>query len=260
MGTSDLTDSPRVAVVTGAGTGIGAAIARALANAGIDLLLHYREHGQTAEAFAVTCRASGRRVEVVQADFAVDPSFAGELVDTAVARLGRIDILVNNAALTSGIAPLESLGRELFEQTLAVNLVAPFLAIQAAARHMIAAGRGGRIVNIGSVHGRMVAPGFAAYEASKAGIASLTASAAIALGPHAITVNCVAPGSIVVERYDEADWDRAWVVSRTPIGRTGTPDDIASIVAFCVSEAAGFLTGETIYVDGGMTRRMPLVR
>jgi NAD(P)-dependent dehydrogenase (short-subunit alcohol dehydrogenase family) len=106
----------------------------------------------------------------------------------------------------------------------------------------------------------VVAPGFAAYEASKAGIASLTASAAIALGPHAITVNCVAPGSIVVERYAEAPWDESWVVSRTPIGRTGTPADIAAVVAFCVSEAAGFLTGETIYVDGGMTRRMPLVR
>ncbi|MCI0581865.1 MAG: SDR family oxidoreductase [Chloroflexi bacterium] len=260
MTIADRLDSPRVAVVTGAGTGIGAAIAGALAAAGIDLLLHYREHGRTVEQFAETCRTSGRRVEVVQADFAVDPSLAGELVDTAVARLGRIDILVNNAAVTSKTAPLESLGRNLFEETLAVNLVAPFLAIQAAAPHMIAAGRGGRIVNIGSVHGRVVAPGFAAYEASKAGIASLTASAAIALGPHAITVNCVAPGSIVVERYAEQPWDESWVVSRTPIGRTGTPDDIAAVVAFCVSEAAGFLTGETIYVDGGMTRRMALVR
>jgi len=259
MATSELADSPRVAVVTGAGTGIGAAIARTFATAGIDLLLHYREHGEAVETFAEACRASGRRVEVVQADFAVDPSLAGDLVDTAVARLGRIDILVNNAGLTSGTAPFESLGRALFEATLAVNLVAPFLGIQAAARHMIPAGRGGRIVNIGSVHGRMVAPGYAAYEASKAGIASLTASAAIALGPHAITVNCVAPGSIVVERYAEADWDEAWVVSRTPIGRTGTPDDIAALVAFCVSDAAGFLTGETIYVDGGMTRRMPIV-
>jgi NAD(P)-dependent dehydrogenase (short-subunit alcohol dehydrogenase family) len=260
MPTVDRDEPPRVAVVTGAGTGIGAAIARALAAAGIDLLLHYREHGRAVEAFAETCRTEGRRVEVVQADFAADPGLAGGLVDTAVARLGRIDILVNNAALTSGLAPLESLDRALFEETLAVNLVAPFLAIQAAAGHMIAGGRGGRIVNIGSVHGRVVAPGFAAYEASKAGIASLTASAAIALGPHAITVNCVAPGSIVVERYDEADWDKAWVVSRTPIGRTGTPADIAAVVAFCVSEAAGFMTGETIYVDGGMTRRMALVR
>jgi len=257
-GRADLTGC--VAVVTGAGTGIGSAISRALAERGADLLLHYRQHAQSARHVADECRALGRRVELEPADFAADPGRAATIVDVAVERLGRIDILVNNAAVTTKTAAFETMSRELFEETLAVNLVAPFLATQAAARHMISAGRGGRVINIGSVHARMAAPGFAAYEVSKGGIVALTTASAIALGRFGITVNCVAPGAIVVERYAGLDWDESWYISRTPVGRNGRPQDIAAIVAFLASDDAGFITGETIYVDGGMTRRMPLVR
>ena len=158
------------------------------------------------------------------------------------------------------MAPFESLSREVFEETLAVNVTAPFLATQAAARHMIAAGRGGRIINIGSVHARVSAPGAAAYETSKGGILALTAASAVSLGQHAITVNCVAPGVIVVERYDDLDWDEDWYISRTPVGRNGRPDDIAATVRFLAGDEAGFISGETIYVDGGMSRRMSLVK
>ena len=126
----------RVAVVTGAGTGLGTAIARALADAGADLLLHYRSSATSLDRVAADCRAMGRRVETEQADFAADPGLAAAVVDAAVERLGRIDILVNNAAVTTKMAPFESLSRELFEETLAVNVTAPFLATQAAARHM----------------------------------------------------------------------------------------------------------------------------
>ena len=250
----------RVAVVTGAGTGLGAAIAHALAEDGADLLLHYRSHTDQAEAVAAACRRLGRRAELEQADFAADPATAAGVVDAAAERLGRVDVLVNNAALTDRLAPLDDMTRELFEETLDVNVVAPFLATQAAARHMVAQGDGGRIINIGSVHGRQSAPAHTAYETSKGALDALTFSAAVALGPHRITVNCVAPGAVLVERYRDVDWDEAWYLSRTPVGRMGRPEDISSIVRYLASAEAGFITGETIYVDGGMTRRMPLVR
>jgi NAD(P)-dependent dehydrogenase (short-subunit alcohol dehydrogenase family) len=250
----------RVAVVTGAGTGLGTAISRALAAAGADLLLHYRSSAASLEGLVAECRAYGRRVETKQADFSEDPGLAVEVVDAANERLGQVDILVNNAAVTTKMAPFDSLSRELFEETLAVNVTGPFLAIQAAARHMRAAGRGGRIINIGSVHARVSAPGAAAYETSKGAILALTAASAVSLGEYGITVNCVSPGVIVVERYDDLDWDEAWYISRTPVGRNGRPEDIAATVRFLASDEAGFISGETIYVDGGMTRRMSLVR
>jgi NAD(P)-dependent dehydrogenase (short-subunit alcohol dehydrogenase family) len=252
--------SGRVAVVTGAGTGLGTAIAYTLADSGADVLLHYRGSAEAVEILAADCRNRGRRAETYQADFAANPGLAADLVDAAARLFGRIDILVNNAAVTTKNEPFETHRRGLFEEILDVNVVAPFLASQAAARHMIAAGRGGRIINIGSVHGRMAVPTMTAYETSKGAIAALTFSTAIALGPHGITVNCVAPGAILVERYADLDWDEEWFVSRTPVGRMGRPDDIASMVRFLASDEAGFITGETIYVDGGMTRRMPLAK
>lgn len=250
----------RAAVVTGAGTGLGSAIARELATAGADLLLHYREHAGPAERLAGELRALGRRAELAAADFAADPAGAAGVVEAAVERLGRVDILVNNAGDTSAMAPLETMPRELFDSVLRVNVEAPFMATQAAARHMIAQGRGGRIINIGSVHGIQSAPEHTAYEVSKGALHALTFSTAVSLGRHGITVNCVAPGAIVVERYADADWDEEWFISRTPVGRNGRPEDIATMVRHLASEEAGFITGQIIVIDGGMTRRMPLVR
>jgi NAD(P)-dependent dehydrogenase (short-subunit alcohol dehydrogenase family) len=126
---------------------------------------------------------------------------------------------------------------------------------------MIARGQGGRIINISSVHARMAVPGMLAYEASKGAVAALTFSSAIALGRYGVTVNAVAPGAIWVERYDQLEvFDEAWYASRIPAGRLGQPAEIASLVAFLASEAAAYISGETIVVDGGMTRRLPLVR
>jgi NAD(P)-dependent dehydrogenase (short-subunit alcohol dehydrogenase family) len=252
--------SGRVAVVTGAGTGLGAAIARRLAAAGADLLLHYRSHGDWLESVVRDGQLLGRRVEVSQADFAVDAGAAAQLVDSAIERLGRIDILVNNAAVTTKVEPFEDHSRELLDEVLQVNVVAPFLATQAAARWMVAAGTGGRIVNIGSVHGQQSAPAHTAYEISKAGIDALSWSVAVALGRYGITVNCVAPGAIRVERYDDVDWDEDWFVGRTPVGRMGQPADIAAAVCFLCSDEAAFITGEVIYVVGGMRRRLPIVK
>lgn len=249
----------RAAVVTGAATGLGAAIAVALAEGGADVLVHHRSHAAGAEAIRDRCRAMGVRAETVTADFLADPASAAEVVETAVATLGRVDILVNNAANVGDLVPFDEMTRETFEGVLAVNVTAPFLASQAAARHMARQGGGGRIVNIGSVHARQSAPHHQAYESSKGAITALTFSSAIALGHLGVTVNCVAPGAIVVERYADADWDEDWFISRTPVGRNGRPEDIAQVVRFLCTEAAAFITGETIVVDGGMTRRMPLV-
>jgi len=255
----DIDLAGRVAVITGAATGLGAAMARMFADSGADLMLHYRSHAGSLEAVVADCRALGRRVETWQADFAADPGEAAATVDAAFERFGRVDILVNNAAVTTTVEPLLSHGRASFERIQDVNVVAPFLATQAAARHMVEAGYG-RIINIGSVHARQSAPGMAAYEASKGAITAMTASTAVELGPYGITANCVAPGAILVERYDDIDWDEEWFVSRTPVGRMGRPDDIARMVCYLASESAGFVNGETIHIDGGMTRRMSLVK
>jgi NAD(P)-dependent dehydrogenase (short-subunit alcohol dehydrogenase family) len=252
--------SGKVAVITGAGSGLGAATALCLAEAGADVLLHFHGAGRI-EEIASAARALGRRVETVAGDFATDPGMAAEVVRKAVRRLGTVDILVNNAALTTLSEPLETHSRGGFETTLAVNVTAVFLATQAAAQAMIARGAGGRIINIGSVHARQSAPGSTAYEVSKGAVHALTFSAAVALGRHGITVNCVAPGAIVVERYAALEnFDTVWYTSRTPVGRLGVPEDIGNAVVFLASPGAGYISGETLYVDGGMTRRMPLVK
>lgn len=249
----------RVAVVTGAATGLGAATSRMLAGAGADLVLHYRSHVEWLDAVVADVKAAGRRVETVQADFAIDEEAPARVIEAAAERLGRVDILVNNAAVTNPGASVADLERDALAEVLDVNVTAPFLAAQAAARHMAVVGAG-RIINIGSVHAIQSAPGNAAYEASKGAITALTASLAIELGPLGITANCVAPGAVVVERYAGLDLDDDWYISRTPVGRMGRPDDIASTICFLASDQAGFITGETIVVDGGMTKRMPLVR
>jgi NAD(P)-dependent dehydrogenase (short-subunit alcohol dehydrogenase family) len=249
----------RVAVVTGAATGLGAATARMLAGAGADLVLHYRSHADWLDVVVADVRAAGRRVEIVQADFAADGGAAARVVETAAERLGRVDILVNNAAVTNQAASVANLERAALTEVLDVNVTAPFLAAQAAAPHMASIGTG-RIINIGSVHAIQSAPGMAAYEASKGAITALTASLAIELGAQGITVNCVAPGAVVVERYADLGLDEDWYISRTPVGRMGEPDDIASTICFLASDQASFISGETIVVDGGMTRRMGLMK
>lgn len=251
----------RVAVVTGAGTGIGSAIALGLARAGADVALHYRGHGGRASEIADQCRVVGRRAVVLKSDFSVDPAGAATIVEQAVEALGRVDILVNNAAVTTREEPFQEVTQAHLEETLAVNVTAPLLATQAAARHMVAQGSGGRIVNIGSVHSRVTNPNTTAYAVSKGALAALTQAAAVALGESGITVNCIAPGAVVVERYASVErFDEAWYVGRTPIGRLGTPDDVAAAVVFLATAQAGFVTGQTVFVDGGMSRRNPYLK
>lgn len=258
---SDVKFAGQVAVVTGAATGIGAAIAERLAEEGADLFLQYHTRRGALDALVERCRDQGRRAEVTRADFARDPGEAAQVIRDAIASLGRADILVNNAAVTTKNQAFPTHDRRLFEEILSVNVMAVFLASQALASHLIERRAKGRIINISSVHSRMSAPGNVAYETSKGAINALTFATAIALGPYGITVNAVAPGAIWVERYaDLPNFDEAWYRSRIPLGRLGSVNDIAGVVTFLASDEADYITGETIYVDGGLTRRMPLVR
>jgi NAD(P)-dependent dehydrogenase (short-subunit alcohol dehydrogenase family) len=254
MTLADLTG--KVAVVTGAGSGLGLQTAVRLAQQGADLFLHYRtKRPRMAEAMA-EMRQSGRQVEALSADFAADPGLAAQVVQSAIARFGKVDILVNNAAVVLKREVLEDYPRDLFEEYLAVNVTSVFLALQAAARHMIERGAGGRIINLSSILSRVTTEDFVGYAAAKGAINSLTYSAAVRLGKHGITVNAVAPGAIQVERSARhTDAELASWFRRIPMGRMGRADDIASLITFLASDEASYITGEVITVDGGVTRR-----
>jgi NAD(P)-dependent dehydrogenase (short-subunit alcohol dehydrogenase family) len=248
----------RNAIVTGGGGGIGKAIALAFARAGANVAV-VDIRGSEARLVAADIVRAGGKAHAVQCDVADSGSVKG-MIEQVVAALGSIDILVNNAGVTTKRAPFLTHSHALFEEILAVNVTAAFLATQAAARRMIAQGGWGRVINIGSVHARASAPERVAYEVSKGAILALTFSSAAELGKQGITVNCVAPGVIVVERYVDFNFDLEWYLGRHPVGRLGTPADIAAAVVFLASDDAGFVTGETLFVDGGMTRRMALVK
>lgn len=247
----------KVAVVSGAGSGIGLGTARRLALQGADLFLHYRTFRPQMDKVVSEIRDSGRRVETVAADFASDPGLAAAVVEEAVSRYGRVDILVNNAAVVLKHAFLEECSRELFEEHMAVNVTAVFLALQTAARHMVARGQGGRIINISSIQARVTSERDPSYTAAKGAVESLTYAAAVRLGRHGITVNAVAPGAIEVEHSVlDTSIDRTIQIGKTPMGRLGNAEDIAALIAYLAGDEASYITGEVVTVDGGVTRRL----
>jgi 3-oxoacyl-[acyl-carrier protein] reductase len=237
------------ALVTGGGRGIGAAVALRLAAEGADVVLTWRADERRAEQVAGRIRQMGRRAVAVRADSA-DPGAVVAAVDGAAATLGRLDILVNNAGAYL-VGPLAELGLDDFEQTVAVNVRAPFVASQAAARHMAA---GGRIVNIGSnVAERAAFPGLALYSMSKTALIGLTKALGRELGPRAITVNLVNPGPTDTD-LNPADGPAAETIGAlTALGHYATPGDVAAAVAFLAGPDARYLTGATVNVDGGFT-------
>lgn len=243
----------RTAVVTGASRGIGAATARALDRAGARVALVGRDRD------ALEGVAAGlREPALITADLG-EPTAPEQVIAEAVGALERIDVLVNNAALAARL-PVGELGAELVDRLLAVNVRAPLLLIAAAAPLMVANGRGS-IVNITSVSGLQGTPNRAAYAASKGALDAATRSLAIELGPSAVRVNAVAPGVV-----DTAMWARnkelpgviEGVEAQTPLRRWATPEDVADVVVFLASDAARFVTGETLSADGGMARTLDL--
>jgi len=234
----------RWALVTGASKGIGAATAVALAGAGHPVLVHYGTDSAGAEATAAACEKAGAEARTVATDLR---DGAGPLV-TAIGEVGGVGVLVNCAGVTAdGLAM--SMRDEDFALTLQVNLTAAFALCRASLRGMLRA-RGGRIVNVSSVVGLHGNAGQANYAASKAGLVGLTKSLAREVGKRGITVNAVAPGFI--ETAMTAGVDAAPLIAQIPAGRLGSADEVAAVIAFLCSDAAAYVNGTVVQVDGGL--------
>ena len=246
-----MSDVHKTALVTGASKGVGRGIALELARAGCDVAINYNSDEPGAESTAAEVRALGRTAITVQASVAlsadVDRMFA-----EVFAHFPRLNILVNNAGVQTW-KPLLDLEEAEWDRTIDTNLKGCFLCTQRAARHMRDHGAGGRIVNIGSGCNKIAFPNLVDYTASKGGIEMFTKVSAIELGKYRITVNCVAPGAIEIERtkLEAGGYGDTWA-KLTPLGRVGQPVDIGRAVAFLAGDSADFISGQTIWVDGGL--------
>jgi NAD(P)-dependent dehydrogenase (short-subunit alcohol dehydrogenase family) len=244
-----------LALVTGTDSaGIGRAIAVALAEAGADLVLHWYRDEAAAHELAGRVREMGRRAIVLGADLG-DPAAARAMVDQAAAGLGGLGVVVCNAGMIQR-KPLLDITDADWTRLHQVNLHGTFAVAQQAARHMVAAGQGGRIVMISSVNQAHANPDIAHYVASKGGIMMLGRAMALELAAHDITVNLVAPGTIEtdINRHMLADPAfRARKLAGVPLRRAGAPADVAAAVVYLAGAAAAYVTGATITVDGGLT-------
>lgn len=242
----------KTAIVTGAARGIGAACARAFAEHGARVVL--------ADVLAEPCEATAEAIarDTGAATLAVEMDVSREadceaLLARCVERFGRCDILLNNAGIIARGSILDA-STEDFDRVLAVNLRGPFLLSRAVANHMVEQGIHGTIINMSSTNAVVTIPDQLPYAASKGGVAQLTKVMAMALAPHDIRVNAIGPGSIATDMLKTVMQDetaRRTILSRTPLGRAGDPSEVASVAVFLASDYASYLTGETIFPDGG---------
>jgi NAD(P)-dependent dehydrogenase (short-subunit alcohol dehydrogenase family) len=246
----------QVAVVTGGYGGIGSAVCRSLAAAGARVAVAGRDAAKANEC-AAAIREAGGNAEPALFD-ALDATDTRRMVDEVAARWGRLDILVNTVGGNQRAELADDVTEEGFEHVLRLNLTSAMFQSQAAARHMIAGGRGGKQVHIGSVRSLLAlrGKGFSAYCASKGGLAILCKQLAAEWAPHKITVNMISPTFVRTPQGERFLTDPAFyqsVVGRIPLGRIGEVDDVAGAVLFFSSPASNFVTGQTLYLDGGIT-------
>jgi gluconate 5-dehydrogenase len=241
----------RRALVTGGSRGIGLGLARGLAEAGADIVLVARKPEDLVEA-AADLADTGRKIATVAFDLA-ESAAIGEFYERVVAEHGPIDILVNNAGM-SRRGQAHELSLEDWQTVLDLNLTAMFALCQAFAKERIASGKPGKIINIGSLMSSASRPNTAPYSASKGGVLLLTKALALDWAKHQIRVNAIGPGYIATPLtqplVDDLKFD-AWVKERCPLGRWGSPEDLASVAVFLAAPASDFVTGQIIYADGG---------
>jgi 3-oxoacyl-[acyl-carrier protein] reductase len=241
----------RVAIVTGGGRGIGRAVAVRLAEEGASVAISYRKDAAAAEEAAAAVRAAGVECEIFKGDVA-SPEDVQALLKGVGEAFGRVDILINNAGITRDNIMLR-MKEEEFDDVLRTNLGGTYLCTRAALRPMVRA-RWGRIVNVSSVVGLVGNAGQANYAASKAGIIGFTKSVAREVAQRGITANAIAPGYVETELTGSLPEDvKDRIRDQVPLGRFGKAEEVAEVVAFLAGEGAGYVTGQTIAVDGGMT-------
>jgi NAD(P)-dependent dehydrogenase (short-subunit alcohol dehydrogenase family) len=257
-----LSDSgePRVAFVTGAGRGIGAATAAALAQEGAIVVLFDRDL-DAVEARARALEKSGWQARAICGDVSSGASCQAAMTEIAD-EFGRLDVLVNNAAVGAFNATLDSLDEQQWDEVLSINLKSVFLVSRHALPLLRAAG-GGCIVNLSSVHAHATTPGSLPYAAAKGGVLSLTRAMALELGPDGIRVVAVLPGAVDtpmlsghVEKMKETGEEAIFAVGPTEIGRIGRPEEVAAVIAFLASPAASFANGTSLVVDGGLLAQL----
>jgi 3-oxoacyl-[acyl-carrier protein] reductase len=243
--------SGKVAIVTGASKGIGAAVAKSLAASGASVVVNYASSKEGADKVVEGIKAAGGKAIAVKGDVS-KAADARAVVDAAIKAFGRLDVLVNNAGIYE-MKPLEEITEEHFHKTFDINVLGLLLVSKEAAKHL---GKGGSIVNIGSAVSRLTPPSSAVYTATKGAVDAITGVLSRELGPKGIRVNSVNPGMVETEGTHTAGFIGSsfedWATSATPLGRIGQPQDIAGVVTFLATEDSGWLTGQQLLASGGM--------